>query len=58
MCVQSFHMVTIDVPAGVGALPVNTQIPPYFALTPALPPVHTCWEWEGAVRRIGWEQQR
>ena len=27
MCVQSFHMVNIDVPAGGGALPLNTQIP-------------------------------
>ena len=24
MCVQFFHMVSIDVPAGVGALPLNT----------------------------------
>ena len=27
MCVQSFHMVNIDVPAGVGAPPLNTQLP-------------------------------
>ena len=26
MCVQFFHMVDIDVPAGVGAPPLNTQL--------------------------------
>ena len=26
-CVQIFHMVNIDVPAGVGAPPLNTQLP-------------------------------
>ena len=26
-CVQIFHMVSIDVPAGVGAPPVNTTTP-------------------------------
>ena len=26
MCVQIFHMVNIDVPAGVGAPPLNTQL--------------------------------
>ena len=26
MCVQSFHMVNIDVPAGVGAPPLDTQL--------------------------------
>ena len=25
MCVQSFHMVNIDVPAGVGAPPLDTH---------------------------------
>jgi len=27
MCVQLFHSVNIDVPAGVGASPLNTQLP-------------------------------
>jgi len=26
MCVQIFHMVNIDVPAGVGAPPLDTQL--------------------------------
>ena len=26
MCVQTFHMVNIDVPAGVGAPPLNKQL--------------------------------
>ena len=26
MCIQIFHMVNIDVPAGVGAPPLNTQL--------------------------------
>ena len=27
MCVQIFHMVNIDVPAGDGAPPLDTQLP-------------------------------
>ena len=38
MCVQSFHMVNIDVPAGVGAPPLNTTAEHYFSLEVLLPP--------------------
>ena len=31
MCVQTFHMVNIDVPAGVGVPPLDKQLQDYHA---------------------------
>ena len=40
MCVQSFYMVNIDVPAGVGAPPLDTQLP------------STCWPYHVFLDRL------
>ena len=38
MCVQIFHMVNIDVPAGVGAPPLDTQLPKSMLPSSKCPP--------------------